>query len=168
MVMKKFTKEVNGSISLFLSMVILLLVILEGFLIDGSKVLAGKMFLSSAGDMALNAGLTYYDEALRDIYGLFATCKTDEELKENLQQYFQQTLGDATGVSDPGYVDSLLEYVNASIVSGWDGQEAGKLLDLRLGDFEVKGVEGSSLSESYVIKNQILEYMKYRGPASER
>ncbi len=164
--MKKFTKEVNGSISLFLSMVILLLVILEGFLIDGSKVLAGKMFLSSAGDMALNAGLTYYDEALRDIYGLFATCKTDEELKENLQQYFQQTLGDATGVSDPGYVDSLLEYVNASIVSGWDGQEAGKLLDLRLGDFEVKGVEGSSLSESYVIKNQILEYMKYRGPAS--
>lgn len=164
--MKKFTKRVNGSISLFLSMVILLLVILEGFLIDGSKVLAGKMFLSSAGDMALNAGLTYYDEALRDIYGLFATCKTDEELKDNLKQYFQRTLGDTTGVSDPGYVDSLLEYVNASITSGWDGQEAGKLLDLRLGDFEVHGVEGSSLSESYVIKNQILEYMKYRGPAS--
>ena len=45
-------------------MIILLLVILEGFLIDGSRVLAGKMFLSSAGDLALNAGLTYYDEAL--------------------------------------------------------------------------------------------------------
>lgn len=164
--MKKFTKKVNGSISLFLSLIILLLVILEGFLIDGSKVLAGKMFLSSAGDMALNAGLTYYDEALRDIYGLFATCKTDEELKENLQKYFQQTLGDTTGVSDPGYVDSLLEYVNASIASEWDGQKEGKLLDLTLGDFQVKGVEGSGLAESYVIKNQILEYMKYRGPAS--
>ena len=57
--MKKFTKGVKGSISLFLSMIILLLVILEGFLIDGSKVLAGKMKLANAGDLALNAGLTY-------------------------------------------------------------------------------------------------------------
>lgn len=56
--MERFTKEIKGSISLFLSMIILLLVILEGFLIDGSRVLAGKMFLSSAGDLALNAGLT--------------------------------------------------------------------------------------------------------------
>ena len=54
----RFKKQWKGSISLFMSMIILLLVILEGFLIDGSKVLAGKLFMSSAGDMALNAGLT--------------------------------------------------------------------------------------------------------------
>ena len=37
----RFKKQWKGSISLFMSMIILLLVILEGFLIDGSKVLAG-------------------------------------------------------------------------------------------------------------------------------
>lgn len=166
--MEKFTKGIKGSISLFLSMIILLLVILEGFLIDGSKVLAAKMFMSGAGDLALNAGLTYYDEALRDIYGLFATCETEEELTANLKVYFQETLGEATGNSDGEYVDQLLDYINTSIQNGWDGEQAGKLIDLTLDaeGFSARGVENSALSETYVIKNQILEYMKYRGPAS--
>ena len=98
--MKKFTKNVKGSIALFLSMIILLLVILEGFLIDGSKVLAAKMMMSSAGDMALNAGLTHYDEALRDIYGLFAVSETEEELTANLKAYYQKTLGESVGGED--------------------------------------------------------------------
>ncbi len=169
--MRKFTKEARGSISLFLSMIILLLVILEGFLIDGSKILAARMYLSSAGEMSLNAGLTEYDEALRDIYGLFATCKSEEELTANLKVYFQKTLGEATGAGEEetaGYVDQMMSYVDTAIRNGWDGEEAGKLLDLKLdtGAFHAKGVAGSALSEPYVIKNQILEYMKYRGPAS--
>lgn len=164
--MKRFTKEIKGSIALFLSMIILLLVILEGFLIDGSKVLAGKMFLSHAGDMSLNAGLTYYDEALRDIYGLFATCKTEEELTGALKGYFQQTLMETTGSADEGYVDELLGYIDTAIRGGWEDEEAGKLLDLTTTKFVAKGVAGSELSQPYVIKNQILEYMKYRGPAS--
>ena len=120
--MKKFTKKVQGSISLFLSMIILLLVILEGFLIDGSKVLASKMFMSSAGEMTLNAGLTYYDEALRDIYGLFAISESEEDLKANLKVHFQRTLGETTGVEDSGYVDNMLEYVENALKSGWDGE----------------------------------------------
>ncbi len=166
--MKKFTKEVKGSISLFLSTIILMLVILEGFLIDGSKILAGKTFMSNAGDLSLNAGLTYYDDALREIYGLFATAETEEELSANLKTYFQATLGESVGTEDGQYVDQLLGYIQTAIESGWDGAEAGKLLDLTLegGAFSAKGVEGSALSETYVIKNQILEYMKYRGPAS--
>ncbi len=166
--MKMFTKEVRGSISLFLSAIILMLVILEGFLIDGSKVLAAKTFMSNAGDLSLNAGLTYYDDALREIYGLFAMSETEEELSANLKTYFQATLGESVGSSDGEYVDQLLGYVQTAIQSGWDGAEAGKLLDLTLegGSFSAKGVEGSALSETYVIKNQILEYMKYRGPAS--
>ena len=166
--MERFTKEVKGSISLFLSATILMLVILEGFLIDGSKVLAGKIYMSNAGDLALNAGLTYYDDALRQIYGLFATAETEEELTANLKTYFQATLGESAGTKDEEYVDRLLGYVQTAIQSGWDGEDAKRLLDLTLeeGSFKVKGVNGSALSEIYVIKNQILEYMKYRGPAS--
>jgi len=164
--MRKFTKKVQGSISLFLSTIILLLVILEGFLIDGSKVLAGKMFMSSAGDMALNAGLTYYEQALQDIYGLFAISKSEKELKDNLEIHFRKTLGDVTGGGDGGYVDDMLSYIETAIQSGWDGGEAVRLLDLKTGGFEVGKVKGSALSEPYVMKSQILEYMKYRGPAS--
>lgn len=165
--MKRFTREVQGSISFFLATIILLLVILEGFLIDGSRVLAGKTFLSGAGDLALNAGLTYYDQALMDIYGLFANCKSEEELNKNLKAYFQKTLGEATGEADnSGYVDSLLEYINTAIDSGWNGEDPSRIILLKTGDFSMKGVSGSELSNPLVMKSQILEYMKYRGPAS--
>ena len=91
--MKKFTKEIKGSIALFLSLIMLFLVILEGFLIDGSKALAAQTIMSSAGDMAMNAGLTYYDDALRKVYGLFAVSKTEEDLTKNLQKYYKETRG---------------------------------------------------------------------------
>jgi len=165
--MKFFTKKINGSISLFLSMIILLLVIMEGYLIDGSKVLAAKMMMASAGDMTLNAGLTYYDEALRDIYGLFAISESEAELKQNLKLHFQKTIGEAAGEADEGYVDQLMGYIEESISGGWSGEEAGKLINLQLDDtFAVSGAEDSVLSKPYVMKQQILEYMKYRGPVS--
>lgn len=165
--MKRFKREIRGSISLFLSMIMLLLVILEGFLIDGSKILAGKMVMSSAGDLAMNAGLTYYDDALRDVYGLFAVSKTEAELTENLKKYFQQTLGEATGdAGDPGYSDQLLSYVQQSISSGWGDAKESRLLDLSLTSFKAAGLENATLANDYAIKSQILEYMKYRGPAS--
>lgn len=164
--MKWFTKKIRGSISLFLSMIILLLVILEGFLIDGSKVLAARMMMSTAGDLAINAGLTYYDDALRKVYGLFATSKTEAELTENLKQYFQETLGEVTGSDGTNYTDTLMEFIEQSITGGWNNEEARKLLDLSVTSFKASGMPGTSLADEYVIKSQILEYMKYRGPAS--
>ena len=165
--MRKFRKEIKGSIALFLSMIMLLLVLLEGFLIDGSRVVAGKMMMSTAGDMALNAGLTYYDDSLRKIYGLFAVSATEAELKQNLEVYFKETIGEATGIDgDSGsqYTQQLLDSIKAAVTGEMDGEDATKIINLALkpGSFEVKGVEESALSNSYAIKNQILEYMKYR------
>lgn len=168
--MKKFRKKIRGSISLFLSMIMLLLIILEGFLIDGSKVLAAKSMMSSAGDMALNAGLTYYDQVLYDIYGLFAISETEEELSENLKKHFKKTLGETVGAggADSQYIDDILNHIDDAVKSGWNGEEASRLLDLQLNDsvFKAGGVDGSQLSQPYVLRSQILEYMKYRGPAS--
>ena len=166
--MKKFTKGVKGSISLFLSMIILLLVILEGFLIDGSKVLAGKMKLANAGDLALNAGLTYYDEALRDIYGLFAISESEDELKANLEVHIRRTLGENVGAVDEGYVDSMLNFVDEAIQGEFSGIPQGNLLDMTMeeGSLDLLKLDASTLSHEYVLKQQILEYMKYRGPAT--
>ncbi|MBT9776421.1 hypothetical protein GPL15_07880 [Clostridium sp. MCC353] len=168
--MKKFRKKIRGSISLFLSLIMLLLIILEGFLIDGSKVLAAKSMMSSAGEMALNAGLTYYDQVLYDIYGLFAVSETEEELSANLKNHFKKTLGESVGSggADTQYIDEILEHIDSSIKNGWNGEEAGRLLNLQLDDstFKAGGVDGSQLSQPYVLRSQILEYMKYRGPAS--
>ena len=156
-----------------MSVIILLLVILEGFLIDGSKVLAAKMTMSSAGEMALNAGLTEYNEALRDIYGLFAVSKSTEDLQTNLKNYYKQTIMDSTGIEDEGYIDQMYavfqrKLKNSVTGAGTGENQLGSLIDLDLSDsgFSVEGVKGTELSNSHVLKSQLLQYMKYRGPAS--
>ena len=156
-----------------MSVIILLLVILEGFLIDGSKVLAAKMTMSSAGEMALNAGLTEYNEALRDIYGLFAVSKSTEDLQTNLKKYYKQTIMDSTGIEDEGYIDQMYavfqrKLKNSITGAGTGENQLGSLIDLDLSDsgFSVQGVKGTELSNSHVLKSQLLQYMKYRGPAS--
>lgn len=164
--MKKFTKKVKGSISLFMSMILLLLIILEGFLIDGSKVLAAKSLMSNAGDLSMNAGLTYYDEALRDIYGLFAISATEADLKENLAIHFKKTLGESAGDVDSQYVDQLLGYIEESLQGGMGDQEIGRLLNMQLTELTVSKPQETALSKPYVMKKEILEYMKYRGPVS--
>lgn len=164
--MKKFTKKVKGSISLFMSMILLLLIILEGFLIDGSKVLAAKSLMSNAGDLSMNAGLTYYDEALRDIYGLFAISATEADLKENLAIHFKKTLGESAGDVDSQYVDQLLGYIEESLQGGMGDQEIGRLLNMQLTELTVSKPQETALSKPYVMKKGILEYMKYRGPVS--
>lgn len=156
-----------------MSVIILLLVILEGFLIDGSKVLAAKMTMSSAGEMALNAGLTEYNEALRDIYGLFAVSKSTDDLQTNLKKYYKQTIMDSTGIEDEGYIDQMYavfqrKLKNSIAGAGTGENQLGSLIDLDLSDsdFSVQGVKGTELSNSHVLKSQLLQYMKYRGPAS--
>lgn len=171
--MKRFIKETRGAIAVFMSVIILLLVILEGFLIDGSKVLAAKMTMSSAGEMALNAGLTEYNEALRDIYGLFAVSKSTDDLQTNLKKYYKQTIMDSTGIEDEGYIDQMYavfqrKLKNSIAGAGTGENQLGSLIDLDLSDsdFSVQGVKGTELSNSHVLKSQLLQYMKYRGPAS--
>ena len=86
------------------------------------------MKLANAGDLALNAGLTYYDEALRDIYGLFAISESEDELKANLEVHIRRTLGENVGAVDEGYVDSMLNFVDEAIQGEFSGIPQGNLL----------------------------------------
>lgn len=163
----RFRKEIRGSITVFLCLILTSMLILQGYLIDGSKILTAKLNMSSAGEMALNTGLTYYDEALRDIYGMFAVSTTEEELAENMKKAYLETLGIAVGgeADNTAYTDQLLEYIDRTIRNGWSEEETGQLLHFDNADFTMAGVDGTQLSNDYVLKEQILQYMKYRGPA---
>lgn len=159
-------KKLKGSISLFLAMIIFLLFILEGFLIDGSKVLAAKQMMSSAGDLALNAGLTCYDEALKDIYGIFAISDSEDDLQKNLENYYKTTLNETTGaVASDGQFDVWLNQLEASLTGEEEIPDTGKLIDLSGTSLSVTKPEASKLSDPAALKMQILEYMKYRAPA---
>ena len=76
----KFSKRQQGVISVFLSMILLMMFVFSGVIIDGSRIFAAKNIVSGAGQLALNSGLSTYDEALKDAYGLIAMSENVEEL----------------------------------------------------------------------------------------
>lgn len=140
--MIKFFCRHQGTVSVFLALVLLPAVVFGGLVTDAVRVYHSKGLISEAGELAMNAGLSYYDVELKDAYGLLAMSKQPKDL--DLEQYFVNTIR-ASGLEGAGDVRSFL--------------------DLKLdGQFTASGVDGSQIYQTEAEKQQILEYMKYRAP----
>lgn len=133
----------RGAISVFLTLILLPVVVFGGLVTDAVRIYHSQGLVSEAGELAMNAGLSYYDMELKDDYGLFVMTLSQDEMTKTLEQYF----------------------VNSIRASGLEGSEnVSSMLDLKCDNFTAKGVEGSEIYQTEVEKQQILEYMKYRAP----
>lgn len=143
----KFTKRQQGVISIFLSMILLLMFIFSAIIVDGSRIFAAKNIVSGAGQLALNSGLSTYDEALKDAYGLIAMSENVEDLNKNLNEYFVASLG-SCGISEEDYNTALVFLQMAAEES----------------TVNAKAVPNTEVCRGYVMEQQVLDYMKYRAP----
>lgn len=143
--MISFIHKTKGTIAVFLTLILIPTFILGGVIIDGSRVYGSKNLLSGAGEMALNGALANYDTELNDYYGLLAMAKSPEEVEDILQGYFEDTL-------------------NAQGLTTDDLSRALIYLDLLENGFEVSPVSESEVYRTEVLKADIVEYMKVRGP----
>lgn len=145
--MLQFCRKCRGAVSVFLTLILIPTFIFSGVLIDGSRILSAKNVVSGAGDLAMNAALSNYNAELNKTYGLLAMAQTPEEVDAALQDFFEASLN-ASGVSGEDFAKSLiyLEMVDDS--------------------FQATGVEGTQIYQTEVIRQEILEYMKYRAPVT--
>ena len=152
----------HGSLTVLMSLILTAVIIFTTVLIDGGRIILARNVVSGAGDMALNAGLTYYNSVLQDTYGLFAVSKNMDDLKENLEVYFEATLK-SSGLHDQGLVKELVDIA----LSGSNGDEISDIMKMKLADggFEVSQAAGANLSNANILRAQVLDYMKYRAPA---
>ena len=88
-----------GSVTVFLTMILFPMLLFMITLTDYAKITVAKNQISNAGELTINAALSYYDEYLKDMYGLFAVSKSTEDLQENLENYFTMTL-EGVGVDE--------------------------------------------------------------------
>ncbi len=157
----------RGSISMMLIVILIPMMTLSALIVDVSRINMAKGMVSSAGDLAMNAALTNYDSVLKDVYGLFAMSQTEDDLRNNVMDYFTDTLvqNDIVSEEDAGdYINQLLDSVYSYLVV--EDRDAVDFLqmDVDTDTFEAAGVGGSQLSQPAVLKKQIVEYMKYRAP----
>ena len=152
----------HGSLTVFMSLILTIVMIFTTVLIDGGRIILARNIVSGAGDMALNAGLTYYNSVLQDTYGLFAISKNMTELHDNLEVYFEATLK-SSGLHDQGLVKELVDIA----LSGSGSDEISDIMKMKLADggFEVSQAAGANLSNANILRAQVLDYMKYRAPA---
>ena len=152
----------HGSLTVFMSLILTIVMIFTTVLIDGGRIILARNIVSGAGDMALNAGLTYYNSVLQDTYGLFAISTDMDDLKKNLEVYFEATLK-SNGLHDQGLVKELVDIA----LSGSGSDEISDIMKMKLADggFEVSQAAGANLSNANILRAQVLDYMKYRAPA---
>lgn len=152
----------RGSLTVFMAGILTVVIILTTVLIDGGRIILARNIVSGAGDMALNAGLTYYNSVLQDTYGLFAISKNMDELEKNLEVYFNATLKSG-GLYNQGLVKELVDIA----LSGRGTQEVSDIMKIKLakGDFSISQATGANLSNANILRAQVLDYMKYRAPA---
>lgn len=163
---KGFFYKTRGAISVFLALLTLPFFTFAGVILDGVRLESAKSAVSGAGDLAMNSALSEYDRTLLNVYGLFAMSKTPEELSENLSRYFYNTLSSTqTLESSDSYTRNFLNSL-ATTFSNPNPDTFNNLLDIQGETFKAKGVPGSDLAQPAVMKRQIVEYMKYRGPVS--
>ena len=152
----------KGAISVFLAIILVPCIVVSGTFVDLSRVKLSKGAAVSAADLSLNSLMTNYDVDLNEIYGMMASCQTIEEFYEESAQFFLDALYSQGLEADE--IDSLIALWESlvgddSIYDLLDMEVQSETNDI------ISKVDGASLGESSVImKDQIVEFMKYRAP----
>lgn len=136
----------DGAITVFLSIILLIMVTLTGVIVDVARINVAKPQIQRAVETSIRSTLAGYCTPLKEQYGLFALDEDEnEKLKEVIQGYIRKNL----------MIDK--EYFNEDKI--------GAYVDIY--DYEIESIEVESMfnmTEDPVMMQQILEYMKYRAP----
>ncbi|SHK19519.1 hypothetical protein SAMN02745163_03401 [Clostridium cavendishii DSM 21758] len=129
----------NGSITVFLSLIIVIVVSLIGGLVDGARMRTADAQVNRAVQNGLESALASYNKPLKQRYELFAYDKGDGNLGEEVKNIAMMNL--VPDKSSGDYTD-LYNYNIDSLNLGFSGP----------------------LQQNKVLEDQILQAMKYRAP----
>ena len=175
-------KRVQGSVSLFLLVIMFPMLVFSFTVVDICKIFMAKDVVRDAADVAVNSGLTSYDRVLKDLYGILATSQSEDDLSKKMSEYYVMTLelnGGKVDSKDNQYVQNFINDFISNLSPDESGgvsinQEAlsanNNFLKVHSeGEGSVVSavvVPESAASNPLVLKREIVEYMKYRAPVS--
>ncbi|MDR2357392.1 MAG: DUF5702 domain-containing protein [Oscillospiraceae bacterium] len=146
--MKKFRRNEKGTITVIVSIMLIPAILLSGTAVDLARIHTAKSMAQDANQLAANSILTQYNALLQDLYGLFGVAE-----------------------SDPALGSMINDYINIAV---FGEKSDGEWIDTGLGTFQtfhgsaasgkVSLTDGFTLENRDVLRRQIEEYMKFRGP----
>lgn len=152
----------KGAVSVFLVIILVPCIVISSMFVDLSRVNLSKGVAVSAADLALNSLMANYDADLSEYYGLMASCQNIEQFYDVAAMSFLDALYSQGLNADD--TESLLAQFNALMGS----KEVHDLFQMEVQTETsaiVSDYKDASLGTSpVIIKDQIVDFMKYRGP----
>ncbi len=166
--MVKFIERTKGAVSVFLIMIMLPMMLFSWLMIDSARIKLATARVVNATDLTINTALSNYDNILKDMYGLFAMSQSKEELFENLDEYYTRNLQVA------GLDEDTASYLSNNIINNLLSLDLNSEPEFPYADFikpiptdnsfSTKRYYTSSLANPEIMKDQIVNFMKYRAP----
>ena len=157
----KVYKNNRGAVSVFLIIILVPCLLVSSIFVDLGRVHMAKAMGESAADLALNSLLTNYDADLKDWYGMIASCQNIDEFYEVSAEFFLRTIS-SQGMSDDEIY--LLSDYYAQATNDDTIYDLLKIEPKTETNKIVSAVENANLSNPTLIKDSIIEFMKYRAP----
>ncbi len=167
----RFFRRCRGSVSILLAIALLPSLLMAGLLVDLANRNMSKAIVEEAGELAAASILSRYDTVLEDVYGIFAISQDYADLQENVQKYMEDTISAAgflSAAGDTQFQSRLMQALQSRVRDFLGASElnaSAGLIQAGISDLSAQGTPGSSLTEAAILENQIVEFMKYRGPA---
>ena len=150
----------KGAVTIFLTIVLVPTIVFAAVFTDVSRVQYSKTMAESAGDLALDSLIARYDEHLEQYYGMVASCQDIDSFYQKSMDYFAGMMR-AEGIKDAN-VAQIVDYVNQVM-------KDGNISDFLRTELDSAGLNISDMDShldrnAALLEDQIVEFMKYRGP----
>ena len=143
--MRKMFKDRKGAVTVFVTLLLIPAILVSGTAVDLTRIYSAHSVLQDANQLAANSVLTQYDALLYDIYGVMGVAEDDPILGKLLDSYIKVSVfGESKPDNEPG---------SLRLLYGSDISMEDPLFP-----------EDQNLSNEDVLRRQIEEYMKFRGP----
>lgn len=159
----KMIYKARGAVSIFLIIILLPSLTIAGVFIDMARTKLAHEVIVSSADLALNTVLTDYDQSLKDYFGLLASSQDTDAVIETSKRYFVESMVSA-GVSTSDAQEIVDEVVGAFL--GDSDIQDMLMISVEPGATEIERVPNGALDNPALIKNGIIEFMKYRAPVN--
>jgi hypothetical protein len=159
---RKHTGE-PGAVTVFLVIILVPCIVVACVFVDISRVMYAQNLSGSSADLALNTAMTNYDSELKKLYGLMASAQDMDDVYEKAGQYYCELL-ESKGLSQ----EEALAMGATMTASLQNGNSPSDLLDAHV-QGENKNIvtpayDNATLANATLLKNQIVDFMKYRAP----
>lgn len=150
-----FLSKARGSISIFLILILMPMYTCAYLAIDSARYSAAQAKAAGAAELSGNAALADYDRTFKELYGIFAMSKSENEMAANLVAYYSNMI-DSTELS-LGSTSLTRQFIN-NVVNG----SFENTINTHTENFSI--AYESPVYDPETMEKAIRSFMKYRAP----